>query len=174
MITKRIPILENEILPKIDAVQKAKEIDWVERNIERHNNMYYDLIMEEHDYGLSLAMANYGLGRYKNYFNEVCNNPLDAEKFEEIISSDFACVCPVTRDMLVTANFLFMRCSDFYTDEYVETLRDMIQYNNKNRILDKEELKTFNEAEKTTLQHIKKYYKKKKKEAKQLKKVKKL
>jgi len=175
MITASIDVLTKKILPKVDENLFSDKLKFINANIERYNNMYRDQIGEEYDYGQFCAGQNYGLLAPYNYFSTVCDNVMDAELFEEIISSDRnACIYPVNRDFLVTANFLFVRKPNFYNDEYVNRLKEMIDFHDKKRILDKDALKQFNMAEKTTLKHIKKYYKKRKLENKGKQKVKKL
>lgn len=172
MISKYLPMFKSQIIPQIGE-DRQKEASYIKTHIVRHDNMYKDLIDEESDFGHYDAQRNYGLGKYANYFNEILNNDFDAEKLEEILSTESGYFIPLTRNVLVTANFLFVRYPEFYNDEYVTRLHEMIQFNDKKRILDKEELAQFTDAEKATLRHIKKYCQKRKTENKQLQKVKK-
>lgn len=174
MITSYIPVLETEILPKIDKVQKKVPLELVELNLKRHHCLYHDKIGEEYDFGQYSARENYGIGEHNSYFKAVVENVMDAEKVEDILKSKFYGIYPINRDFLITANFLFVRYPSFYNDEYVERLKGMIDIYDERCILDKGKKKEFISTEKITLKHIKRYYKERKKENKQLKKVKKI
>jgi len=177
-----ISLLEEKILPNIDEEELKNERRIINDEIDRRNSWYLSHLLDEYDYAhyiiREFSGIRNGIKNIDSYFETILEKEIDAQKLKSVFDEKFSSILKTpSTDMLLTANMMFNRYPDFYDDEYVLVLSEMIRRFDQNKITDKDEREKYVTAKKTTIRHIKNYTKIKKQEnkenKKQLKKAKK-
>ena len=173
LVDKYQSIIIERILPNIEDDELVEEKRIVA--FEMSKNAAKSL--EERNELLEYAVfcEKYKLGILDSYYKTMSNAKINVVKFEEALKREgYAILYRQDTNFLLTANIIFSRYPEFYTEEYVLTLTDRIRVFDKKGIPDKTELQKYKFAEKTTLKHIKNYTKNKRKANRANQKVKKI
>ena len=171
MISSFMPDLVNKIIPNVNEEEMEEEIMLIKASAEIFSGAKEEKVNEEADYGHFSAGVNYGITEPVNYFKTISN---DAKRIEEILSSDWAGILYRSNTkFLITINLIFSRYPEFFNDQYIVCLNNIIHNMDKKTAGDKEHLKQYKKAEKKALKNIKEYCKERKKDCRVLLKSKK-
>ena len=172
LITGYIPTLTSKVLPNVSQEEYQKEVAFINREVERRRRLPGQYAREESDYGDFFTKKAAGIRCEDSYFDVIKDMPLDADRLERILDDGVASLLgKPDEDLLITANLMFVRYPEFYTDERVLNLTHLLYTCNKEHIDGDVSLERRQVAKKATLGHIKEYTKKRNKEKREAKRL---